>query len=358
MEISEGDTAKHRIKKCFASLQESLDLSNKQLRHVPVELSKFTWVSELKLNDNNIQILENLPPNLESLECNNCYIDRVNFNTLPKKLTKLSLVNCGIKSIAGIHVLKKLEILDVSKNKIKVIPVLPDNLIRFVCNDSGVESISDYPEGIEIIMMNDNNLKTYGVLPDSVLEVYFKDNQLVLVDNLPPNLHKLDMSDNVIDKVTCRLPSSLDSIDFANNNIITLPDLPDGLTHCILSKNNIKMIMDYPEELLYLDVSNNELTYIPPGLEKKIPYFDASNNCVEKEDDVIVSDIDADIDADNLNDYISNKFWDLSPTSPEPSDTFTTKWKRNNGMSHNMESEITRNEHDGYYIIPEDHIDL
>ena len=81
-------------------------------------------------------------------------------------------------------------------------------------------------------------------------------NNLISLPQLPNGLDKLTCGSNQITGFS-ELPSNLTVLDFINNKIITLPELPSNLTSLNCSYNKIITLPELPSNLSYLRCSYN-----------------------------------------------------------------------------------------------------
>jgi len=121
-----------------------------------------------------------------------------------------------------------------------------------------------------------------GYLPDDISdEVKTLDcanNWITSIDYLPRNLLVLSCGNNYI-RVLCKLPNSLEKLNCYGNNIESIPDLKDNinLRHIDFSQNKLKELPELPEKLDYFDCFNNFINKMPE-LPKTLNYFECSQN--------------------------------------------------------------------------------
>jgi Leucine-rich repeat (LRR) protein len=76
-----------------------------------------------------------------------------------------------------------------------------------------------------------------------ILKLNFFNNNLKSLPKLPEGLEKLDCSGNKL-KSLPKLPNSLKDLDCWNNNLTSLPELPEGLEKLDCSRNNLTRLPD------------------------------------------------------------------------------------------------------------------
>ena len=139
-----------------------LDLSNKQLDHIPEEINKFVNLIELSLNNNKITQIQNLDKltNLQKLDLNNNQIKKIqNLD----KLTNLQNLRLGYNQITKIQNLNKLTELNtlyLSYNQIKRIKY-PEDLDLDVLNLEELYLDGNQLTQIPIKLLLDRGLTTF-----------------------------------------------------------------------------------------------------------------------------------------------------------------------------------------------------
>jgi len=87
------------------------------------------------------------------------------------------------------------------------------------------------------------------------------DNQLTSLPELPDNLKHLDCSSayNFLNEITIlpELPDNLEYLDCSRNDLISLPELPDNLKYLDCSRNELISMPVLPANLNYLDCSGS-----------------------------------------------------------------------------------------------------
>jgi hypothetical protein len=91
------------------------------------------------------------------------------------------------------------------------------------------------------------------------------------------------MYDNRFSEFNITLPEKLKILILANNELISVPKLPDGITHVDLSNNKITEIhnQDFPESLEELKLNENYIRVMPNELKSR-PLLDVQfdDNCL------------------------------------------------------------------------------
>jgi Leucine-rich repeat (LRR) protein len=97
-------------------------------------------------------------------------------------------------------------------------------------------------------------------LPDNLTHLYCSNNNLTSLPKLPDNLVELDCSNNQLTNLPT-LPDTLVELYCNNNQLTTLPALPDILVELNYYYNLTLAVL--PDTLVELDCSNNQLTTLP-----------------------------------------------------------------------------------------------
>ena len=111
-------------------------------------------------------------------------------------------------------------------------------------------------------------------LPDNLTHLYCSNNNLTSLPKLPDNLVELDCSNNQLTNLPT-LPDTLVELYCNNNQLTTLPALPDILVELNYYYNLTLAVL--PDTLVELDCSNNQLTTLP-ALPDTLVELDCSNN--------------------------------------------------------------------------------
>jgi hypothetical protein len=167
-----------------------LELNNKGIKNLD-GLQYFERLWRLEINNNEIESLIYLPPNLTSLSCNNNKLTTI--DSLPKKLENL---NC-------------------SDNKLTIIDDLPNELKVLNCHNNKISSLENLPELLESINFSNNTLTYFPKLPYHKLEIVNYYNNPIPFDSLPILYQTLGCDDS---HQNC-LPNKLRNWEILNHNI-------------------------------------------------------------------------------------------------------------------------------------------
>ena len=115
-------------------------------------------------------------------------------------------------------------------------------------------------------------------LPLDTVVIEIEEGDLVYLPDLRrfSKLETLYCSNNQLSSLP-PLPDSLRHLEFASNKLTSLPPLPDGLESLDCYTNQLTSLPPLPDYLVYLDCQNNKLTYLPK-LPDRLKYLYCENN--------------------------------------------------------------------------------
>ncbi|OHL53597.1 E3 ubiquitin--protein ligase [Salmonella enterica subsp. enterica serovar Saintpaul] len=143
---------------------------------------------------------------------------------------------------------------------------------------SGLTTLPDrLPPHITTLVIPDNNLTSLPELPEGLRELEVSGNlQLTSLPSLPQGLQKLWAYNNWLASLPT-LPPGLGDLAVSNNQLTSLPEMPPALRELGVSGNNLTSLPALPSGLQKLWAYNNRLTSLPemsPGLQE----LDVSHN--------------------------------------------------------------------------------
>ncbi|HAK8390618.1 TPA: type III secretion system effector E3 ubiquitin transferase SspH1 [Salmonella enterica] len=143
---------------------------------------------------------------------------------------------------------------------------------------SGLTTLPDrLPAHITTLVIPDNNLTSLPELPEGLRELEVSGNlQLTSLPSLPQGLQKLWAYNNWLASLPT-LPPGLGDLAVSNNQLTSLPEMPPALRELRVSGNNLTSLPALPSGLQKLWAYNNRLTSLPemsPGLQE----LDVSHN--------------------------------------------------------------------------------
>ncbi|EBU4327866.1 type III secretion system effector E3 ubiquitin transferase SspH1 [Salmonella enterica] len=132
---------------------------------------------------------------------------------------------------------------------------------------SGLTTLPDrLPPHITTLVIPDNNLTSLPELPEGLRELEVSGNlQLTSLPTLPPGLGDLAVSNNQLTSLP-EMPPALRELRVSGNNLTSLPALPSGLQKLWAYNNRLTSLPEMSPGLQELDVSHNQLTRLPQSL--------------------------------------------------------------------------------------------
>ena len=234
-----------------------INLNENNIECIP-NLNGLDYLEELYINDNMVTHLSHLPESLKILYCENNNIDTI-YN-LPTDLERLYCSNNNLKDI-NIGNLSKLEIVDLSFNRVEYIPAFPVNIEKIKCNFNRIISFPDLSNlsKLKRLICSGNNLRSIPNLErlENLKILICNHNRIVSLNNLNA-LHKLE-------ELHCGF------------NMIEILFLPDNLKRVYCNNNRIRLINHIPKTLTILNCHDNHLTYLN-SLSETLDTLECSNN--------------------------------------------------------------------------------
>jgi Leucine-rich repeat (LRR) protein len=148
-------------------------------------------------------------------------------------------------------------------------------------NDLNLTSIDgiQYFDDLTYLDCSNNQLTSLPELPNGLTDLNCSSNQLTSLPELPNGLTDLNCSINQLTSLP-ELPNGLAGINCYFNQLTSLPELPESLLSLLISNNELTSLPELPESLLSLSISNNELTSLPE-LPNGLITLDFDDNQIE-----------------------------------------------------------------------------
>lgn len=298
---------KKTYNECMRTKITDLDFSGIGLLEQP-DLHELSWATKLDLSRNSIRNVkrELFPPNIKELCLDQNKIQNFTASDIPESVTVITIINNRLSIFDGIN-FKNVVKLDVSLNVIEFftfppnivkadisgnclvsIDDFPNSLVKLICNDNKLTNFQKINDNLKYIDMSDNVFKELPMFPESMQYIIAKNNDIDKIWWIPENLVVLDLDNNRIKELSysiIKFPKSLKCLDFSNNMINDLPDLPLGIEEVYLEGNRLEEVPFIPITVKVLDVSDNCLNQIPNDLKKRNIKLKYSNNLISHDSD-------------------------------------------------------------------------
>ncbi|MCW2255363.1 hypothetical protein M2263_001454 [Providencia alcalifaciens] len=121
-----------------------------------------------------------------------------------------------------------------------------------------------------------NDLVNLPNLPDGLEELNCSCNDLVNLSNIPNRLKKLDCYMNKLVHIQ-NLPPSLEYLYVSRNRLTEIPMLPTRLKILTCNNNNLQRLPELPDSTITIDASNNRLHELPT-LPLELDLLECSGN--------------------------------------------------------------------------------
>lgn len=190
-------------------------------------------------------------------------MDLIEFPNIPKEYKNqikcLFITENELEYIPDLHDYIRLEILEISNNKVNDIYQLPPTLIELCCRNNQLSRLPPINEcpNIERIDCASNEITEIPVYK-KLKSLICSNNRLTMIPNLE-NLNKLICNKNIINYIgVC---GNLKYLDCSSNKLIKLNNY-ELLVDMICSNNNIYELLSY-KNLQYLEIFNTPIFSIP-----------------------------------------------------------------------------------------------
>jgi hypothetical protein len=210
------------------------DIKYKQ--HKEIDASRAEWDNDVKRDfqtkdtdslDYRLEMCEK--ENYETLDMasmkNDCFLKLFEHKIFPKikdRIMHIFAYECDITEIPDLTCFSQLQTLDLSRNKLRRLPLLPESLEELIVNNNKITSLD---QNLPKLLRFDgtNNRFNSIVFSDALERIHVKNNPITKLRAFN-NLHYLDISYTKINKIDS-MPR-LKYLDMSHTEIISLPSLP------------------------------------------------------------------------------------------------------------------------------------
>jgi Leucine-rich repeat (LRR) protein len=196
-------------------------------------------------------------------------------------LTSLDISNKNISDLSGISAFSGLQTLNCSNNQLNCLPTLPSALTKLVIDSDKITCLPTLLPNLQVYKANGELIATPPVCTHSIPDLNFADairsvcpTCIDVCNNLlepAAVLKSLNVSyKNIANLTGIEGFSSLQSLYCQNNQLISLPPLPNSLQFLNCQLNQLTGLPELPHNLTSLYCNNNFLTSfstLPPNLQ-------------------------------------------------------------------------------------------
>ena len=222
------------------------DIKYKQ--HKEIDASRAEWDKDVK-KDFQTKDTDSLDYRLEMCEKENCetldmasmksdcFLKLFEHKMFPKikdKVMHIFAYECDITEIPDLTCFSRLQTLDLSRNKLRRLPPLPESLEELIVNDNKI-TILDQCLPKLLRFDGTNNRISSMVFSDALERIHLKNNPIVDLRSFD-NLHFLDISLTKINKIGS-MPK-LKYLDMSRTEISFLPSLP-SIEQLLCNESNL-----------------------------------------------------------------------------------------------------------------------
>lgn len=222
---------------------------------IPDKIKLLKNIKKFSLQKSNLKSLENTPINLTHLILNYCNLSIVDCSIFSKSLKYLNLANNKIILITDIN--PNIEELILDNNELEYISDLPP-IKKISIKTNKIKDCTMFRLGVEILDLNNNCIEDIEGLPDSVIDLDVARNPISIISLLPECLKRFLAYNCRISKFLCEFPDTLEKLDLYNNMLESIPPIKQFLKWIDVSENDLKYIPKPLANVEYLDISNNE----------------------------------------------------------------------------------------------------
>jgi Leucine-rich repeat (LRR) protein len=137
---------------------------------------------------------------------------------------------------------------------------LSEDILTLNISNKGIKSLPDLTrfKNLKTLKCSNNQLTSLPTLPQKLETLSCSNNQLTSLPTLPQNLEYLYCSNNQLTSLPT-LPQNLKELCCYNNQLTSLPTLPQNLEYFDCDNNQLTSLRTLPQNLEYLYCSNNPI---------------------------------------------------------------------------------------------------
>lgn len=243
---------------------DTFTVHNAHIRELPNIITTFSNIKKLIIINCSLETLNNLPPNVESIDVSNNSITVINSICIPESVTEINLTKNNIQ-ILDLSTSLNITTINLSNNPLSNILVLPPNVIDLNLSSTGIVSTDTINNlnSLQILKLNSICITNIDNLPDSILELSISRINMELgdgiINKLPVSLTNLVAHCAGIKRFAFEVfPSNLVELDVYDNELTELPRVPDRMEDIDISRNKLTRITNIPNTIEKYDSRMNE----------------------------------------------------------------------------------------------------
>ncbi len=249
------------------------------------------------LQNNKITSLSHLPAKIQSLDLSDNLLSSHSTTEFPESLTYLNVERNSLVSLPAFNNSLKevrasnnqltslpnlpdsLVSLSISFNKVTNLPALPSKLGTLIAENNLIASLTELPQSLKILQLSTNQLTALPTLPDSLQVLTASFNSISgELGVLPKNLSRLEISNTNVSGFTGA--AKMETLDFSKTKVSSFPytTIPATLKRLYCQNNNLPSIPKLPEGLGSIKATGNQF-YCLPNLPVNLYETDMKSVC-------------------------------------------------------------------------------
>lgn len=244
-----------------------------QIFELPEIMQTMTKIKDLVVTQCDLKTLHNLPPNLIKLDVRYNQLTELMSAHIPQTVVELNANKNEIQMI-DLSESHRIKILNVSNNPLTNLILFPPNSEEIHVTSSELATTKCFSnlKNLAILKLNLSRIENIDDLPDSIVDLsasrtmigHNKDTNGT-VSRLPKNLMKFVCHSSGIKGFSFdAFPVSLSHFDVYDNDLQSVPVLPDVMSYVDISKNRLVCVSNVPNKVQNYDCNNNPLLKFSP----------------------------------------------------------------------------------------------
>lgn len=294
-----GKTGREQMNKALNEYLNQEPSDEFIMTHVDIEelsdiFSTLVCIKYMDVTGCKLKNLKHLPPNLERLNARDNELTEIFSSEIPINVSDLAVSRNKIVFV-DLSLSHNIEKLNISSNPLTNLVLFPPNVIELNVASTNIDNIDHFErlKYLRNLKLNTTNIDTLDGLPNSIVELSAtnillgKNNGIIA--NLPNNLEKFVAINSGIRLLNFnKFPPFLKYLDLSNNEINSLPQLPDKMDFLDVSSNNLLCVENVPYDggQGTFDYSYNPSLLFTPGQKEIIDALNRYSHTMIKIDNL------------------------------------------------------------------------